>query len=200
MNKHAVDLIQHEFLISQQDRNRIIGHRSFVVWFTGLSGAGKSTLANAIETKLYHTGCMTYVLDGDNIRKRLNADLDFSEKGRKENIRRAGEVCKLMVDAGVIVLAAFIAPFHGDRDQLRDLLGEDYVEIYIRCPIDVCERRDVKGFYKKAREGRIDNFTGIVSPYEEPRNPDLTIDTDVLNIHESVDRIYEYIYPKLLLA
>lgn len=184
--------------INKEDRNRLTGNRSFVIWFTGLSGSGKSTLANLLEQKLYDKGILTYILDGDNIRFGLNKDLDFSDEGRKENIRRIGEVAKLMSDAGIVVLTAFISPFREDRITVRKLLNEnEFIEIYVKCDLSVCEERDVKGLYSKARAGEIKDFTGINSPYEEPENPELVIDTTENSSEESVEKIFQYIEPRL---
>ena len=184
--------------INKEDRNKLAGNRSFVIWFTGLSGSGKSTLANFLEQKLYENGIQTYILDGDNIRFGLNKDLDFSDDGRKENIRRIGEVAKLMTDAGIVVLTAFISPFRKDRKTVRELLDKnDFIEIYVKCDLNVCEERDVKGLYSKARAGEIKDFTGIDSPYEEPENPEFVIDTTENSIEESVDRIYTYLESRL---
>ena len=184
--------------ITKSDRNNLTGNNSFVIWFTGLSGSGKSTLANNLEKKLLSEGILTYILDGDNIRGGLNKDLDFTENGRVENIRRIGEVAKLMTDAGVVVLTAFISPFKEDRNTVRRLLNDgEFIEIYVKCDLSTCEERDVKGLYSKAREGKIKNFTGIDSPYEEPENPEITVDTSVMNINDCVETIYKYIEPKL---
>lgn len=185
---------------SKSNRNNLLGNKSFVVWFTGLSGSGKSALTNELEQKLISDGILTYILDGDNIRNGLNKDLGFSESDRKENIRRIGEVAKLMVDSGIIVLTAFISPFREDRKIVRELLEEnEFMEVYVKCPLEVCEERDVKGLYKKAREGKIKAFTGIDSPYEEPEFPEIVIETDKLSIDESVNKLYEYIKNKLSL-
>ena len=187
--------------INKEDRNKLAGNRSFVIWFTGLSGSGKSTLANFLEQKLYENGIQTYILDGDNIRFGLNKDLDFSDEGRKENIRRIGEVAKLMTDAGIVVLTAFISPFREDRKTVRQLLDKnDFIEIYVKCDLNVCEERDVKGLYSKARAGEIKDFTGIDSPYEEPENPEFVIDTTENSIEESVDRIYTYLESRLIIS
>ena len=160
-------------MISRDQREALNGHRGRVVWFTGLSGSGKSTLANALEVALHQQGLRTYVLDGDIIRQGLNKDLEFSNEDRVENIRRVAEVAKLMMDAGLIVLAAFISPFRRERAMARELIGSDsFIEVYVDTPLDICEQRDVKGLYKKAREGKIPNMTGISSPYEAPEAPD----------------------------
>lgn len=183
---------------NKEDRNKLTGNRSFVIWFTGLSGSGKSTLANFLEQKLYNKGILTYILDGDNIRTGLNKDLDFSDKGRKENIRRIGEVAKLMTDAGIVVLTAFISPFREDRKTVRELMNKiDFIEIYVKCDLSVCEERDVKGLYSKARAGEIKDFTGLDSPYEEPVNPEFVVDTTESSIEESVERIYKYLEERL---
>ena len=159
------------------------------MWFTGLSGSGKSTIAHTVEERLHQMGCRTYVFDGDNVRHGLSSDLGFSEEDRSENIRRIAEMCNLFVDAGVIALTAFISPLHKDRELVRNLLSDDFLEVYCRCPVEVCEQRDAKGLYRKARAGEIDNFTGISAPYEEPVNPDLLIDTDKESLQESVDKV-----------
>ena len=160
------------------------------MWFTGFSGAGKSTLAHAVEERLFQSGCRTYVLDGDNIRHGLCGDLGFSPGERSENIRRVGEVAKLMVDAGVIVLTAFISPFRADRERVRGLMAHgDFLEIHCQCPLDVCESRDIKGLYRKARAGEVKEFTGISSPYEVPAAPDLVVDTAGLPLDDCVERV-----------
>jgi len=187
-------IIPHVGKITRKDREKLKGHRSFILWFTGLSGSGKSTLSHSVEEALFNMGIHTYVLDGDNIRKGLNKDLGFSEEDRRENIRRIGEVAKLFLDAGIVVLTAFISPYRRDRDFVRKLVGEgNFVEIYVKCPLEVCERRDPKGLYKKAREGIIKNFTGIDAPYEEPLNPEITVETDKLTPDECVKKIINYL-------
>ncbi len=187
-------IIPHKGRINKADRQRLMGHKSVILWFTGLSGSGKSTLAHAVEEKLFSMGIHTYVLDGDNIRTGLNKDLGFSEEDRKENIRRIGEVAKLFVDAGLIVLTAFISPYRRDRDFVRNLVEEgEFIEVYVKCPLEVCEQRDVKGLYKKARQGIIKNFTGIDDPYEEPLSPEITVETDKESVEESVDKIISYL-------
>ncbi|WP_457755224.1 adenylyl-sulfate kinase, partial [Thermovibrio ammonificans] len=159
-------LVSYRGRITRADRERLKGHKSFILWFTGLSGSGKSTLSHKVEEKLYEMGVHTYVLDGDNIRQGLNKDLGFSEEDRRENIRRIGEVAKLFVDAGVAVLTAFISPYRRDREFVRNLVDKgDFIEVYVKCPLEVCEQRDPKGLYKKARAGQIKNFTGIDDPY-----------------------------------
>jgi len=174
----------------REDHNRLHGHRSLIIWFTGLSGAGKSTLANALEARLHSQNCATIVLDGDNVRHGLCGDLGFSAEDRVENIRRIGEMAKLFIDAGVIALTAFISPYASDRRRVRDLVGDDdFVEIYCRCSLETCEDRDVKGMYQKARRGEISEFTGISSPYEEPERAEIIVDTDQHSIEECVEQI-----------
>lgn len=183
------------------ERIRQNGHKPCVVWFTGLSGSGKSTLANAVEQLLVAEGIHTYVLDGDNIRHGLNSNLDFSEAGRHENIRRIGEVSKLFVDAGIVVLTAFISPFKSDRALVRSLVEEqEFVEVFVDCPIEVCEQRDVKGLYKKARAGEIKDFTGISSPFEIPEHPDITIQTAECNINEAATLIATHVLKQIKTA
>ncbi len=172
------------------DREQLNGHKSAVLWFTGLSGAGKSTLAHAVAKRLHDSGARTYVLDGDNVRHGLCGDLGFSAEDRSENIRRIGEMAKLFVDAGMIALTAFISPFRSDRDRVRDLMPNgDFLEIHCRCSVDVCETRDVKGLYKKARAGIVKDFTGISSPYEEPSSPELVVDTGELPLEDCVEMV-----------
>lgn len=191
-------IIPHDHQVNRQDRRRLHGHHSLVIWFVGLSGSGKSTLANRVEQALFARGCSTYILDGDNIRAGLNRDLDFSEAARVENIRRIGEVARLMVDAGVITLTAFITPFAADRQAVRKMLGaENYLEIYVDCPLEECEKRDVKGLYAKARRGEISNFTGISSPFEAPQDPDVTVQTARMSIDQATDKILNAIYSKI---
>lgn len=186
--------VWHKATVTRTRREALNGHRSFVLWFTGLSGAGKSSLAHAVEEQLHQSGCRTYVLDGDNVRHGLCGDLGFSEEHRHENIRRVGEVAKLAIDAGLIVLTAFISPFREDRATVRRLIPEgDFIEIYCNCPVDVCETRDTKGLYAKARAGSIANFTGISSPYEEPVSPELSIDTARLTLEESVSQVISFL-------
>jgi len=196
-NQHTV---WHEPTITRKDREALNKQRSCILWFTGLSGAGKSTLAHALEDRLHKLGKRTYVLDGDNIRKGLCNDLGFSDEDRTENIRRIGEVAKLMIDAGIIVMTAFISPFRNDRQVARDLVKDgDFIEVFCDAPLDVCEHRDVKGLYKKARAGEIPEFTGISSPYEEPLDPELMIDTARLSVDECIDSIIEYLEKKAYL-
>lgn len=180
--------------IKPSDRHCLNGHRSALVWFTGLSGSGKSTLAHALEERLFNMGIRSYVLDGDNIRSGLNNDLGLNPKDRKENIRRIAEVAKLMVDSGILVFAAFIAPYRNSRMFVRELMSDyPFYECYIRCPVDVCESRDPKGLYKKARRGEIKNMTGLTAPYEEPQNPELIVDTSQMPLDNCVDQMVEFL-------
>jgi adenylylsulfate kinase len=196
--KEKLHIVKQHYKVDRKARNEMKKHSSFLVWFTGLSGSGKSTLANAVEQKLYEQGLHTYILDGDNIRSGLNQDLDFSEASRRENIRRIGEVANLMVDAGVVTLSAFISPFKRERDLVKSLVGEDsYIEVFVDCPVEECEKRDVKGLYKKARAGEIKNFTGISSPFEKPEAPQITIPTAEVSIEEGVSKIVELVQNKL---
>ncbi len=190
MTKESSNVVWHHGTVSRADRELLNSHRSGVLWFTGLSGAGKSTIAHAVEERLYQLGARTYVLDGDNVRHGLCGDLGFSIQDRTENIRRIGEVSKLFVEAGVIVLSAFISPLRTDRKRVRDLLSPgDFIEIYCACTIGECERRDVKGLYRKARAGEITEFTGISSPYEEPEDPELLLDTARMSVEECVEAV-----------
>ena len=192
------NIIQHSYQIGINDRNRLNGHRSFLIWFTGLSGSGKSTIANALETQLFANNIKTYTLDGDNIRKGINNDLSFSPEDRSENIRRIAEVANLFIDAGVVVLGAFVSPYRKDRENIKKIVGSTYfIEIYINASLAECEKRDVKGLYKKARKGEIKNMTGIDAPYEAPINPDIEIKTEVLSIEKSVLKIIDVINKKL---
>ncbi|MCY8996444.1 adenylyl-sulfate kinase [Bacillus inaquosorum] len=187
---HNPNIIWHRAAISKSDRQSLNGHKSCALWFTGLSGSGKSVLANAVDEKLYRMGIQSYVLDGDNIRHGLNKDLGFQTGDRIENIRRIGEVAKLFVDSGQMILTAFISPFREDRDMVRALFPEgEFFEIYVKCPLHVCEQRDPKGLYKKARNGEIKHFTGIDSPYEAPLSPDFIIETDQTSISDGADLI-----------
>jgi adenylylsulfate kinase len=184
----------HQALVSRSEREARNGHRSVILWFTGLSGAGKSTLAHAVERRLYERHCSTFVFDGDNVRHGLCSDLGFSPQDREENIRRVGEMAKLFIEAGVIAITAFISPFRADRERVRALVAPgDFIEVYCRCPVEICEQRDVKGLYAKARQGLIPEFTGISSPYEVPQNPELSIDTGALSLEECVEQVLEYL-------
>jgi adenylylsulfate kinase len=187
--------------VTASQRQELFNQQPRLIWFTGLSGSGKSTLAVQLEAQLHTLGFKTYLLDGDNIRMGLNKDLTFTEEGRVENIRRIGEVSRLMVDAGLVVLSAFISPFEADRQQVKTIVGpENYIEVFVDTPLDVCEQRDVKGLYKKARAGEVKNFTGIDSPYEQPKNPDITIKTDQLSLEQSVEKLMKVVLPKISLA
>ena len=193
-------IIPHTYQVNVEARRKSNLHNSFLIFFTGLSGSGKSTICNALETKLFNEGIKTYVLDGDNIRKGINKNLSFSPEDRSENIRRIGEIANLFVDAGMVTLAAFVAPYLKDREAIRQLVGKDnYVEIFVNTPIEVCEERDVKGLYAKARKGEIKNMTGISAPYEVPENPNVEI-TYGLSIEEAVEHIYHKIQNKLKLT
>ena len=186
----AGNITRHEPLVYRHDREEMNGHGSVIVWFTGLSGAGKSTLAHELENVLHRNRVRTYVLDGDNIRQGLCQDLGFSDKDRTENIRRIGEVSKLMMETGMIVLTAFISPFQKDRSVVRQLVADaDFIEVFCNASLQVCESRDPKGLYKKARAGELSAFTGISSPYERPSSPELLMDTDTLSVDECVDRL-----------
>lgn len=186
------NIVWHHATVTKARREAQNGHRGAIIWFTGLSGAGKSTLAHAVEETLHQMGCRTFVLDGDNVRHGLCSNLGFSVEDRTENIRRVGETARLFMEAGVIVLTAFISPFRNDRGRVRSMAPHgEFIEIYCRCPIEVCETRDVKGLYKKARVGQISEFTGISSPYEAPENPELTIETSKQGIDASVRQVIE---------
>jgi len=194
LKQETKHIVWHETAVQKEERQQRNQHKSCILWFTGLSGAGKSTLANALEHRLFEQGLNSYVLDGDNVRHGLNKGLGFGEEDRKENIRRIGEVAKLFVDAGLIVCTAFISPFAEDRNRVRALVQEDeFVEIYVRCSLEACEDRDPKGLYKKARTGEISNFTGISSPYEEPLQPELVVDSDQHSIEACVDQMIAFL-------
>ncbi|MEW8625862.1 MAG: adenylyl-sulfate kinase [Candidatus Thiodiazotropha sp.] len=184
------NIVWHQATVTRERREQMNKHRAKLLWFTGLSGSGKSTLAHALEEELYQRGCRTYVFDGDNVRHGLCGDLGFSDTDRTENIRRIAEMAKLFVDAGVISLTAFISPFREDRDRARGLFPHgDFIEVYVDCPLEVCESRDVKGLYKKARAGEIKDFTGISSPYEPPSKPEITIQTAERDVADCVNEI-----------
>jgi adenylylsulfate kinase len=186
----STNVVWHNATVTRERRQQQNGHKSVILWFTGLSGAGKSSLAHAVEERLHQMGGRTYVLDGDNVRHGLCGDLGFSVEDRKENIRRIGETAKLFLEAGVIALTAFISPFRSERELARKLVPHgEFMEIYCRCPLEVCEDRDVKGLYRRARAGEITDFTGISSPYEEPTNPELVVDTGTRPIEECVDAV-----------
>lgn len=193
----STNITWHQADIVREDRERMNGHKAVVIWFTGLSGSGKSTLAHAVESALHAQGCRTYVLDGDNVRHGLNKNLGFSPEDREENIRRIGEVAKLFTDAGVIAMTAFISPYRKDRDLARALLEEGrFVEVYVKCALEVCEGRDVKGLYAKARAGKIPEFTGISAPYEEPLHPEVVVDTAAESVEESAAKVLDYLRAK----
>jgi len=182
--------------VSKVQREQLLEQHATLIWFTGLSGSGKSTLAVQLEAQLHALGYKTYLLAGANIRAGLNRDLSFTEEGRVENIRRIGEVCKLMIDAGVIVLSAFISPFKADREQVKNIVGADnFIEVFVDAPLEVCEQRDVKGLYKKARAGEVKNFTGIDSPYETPEKPDVHIPTHKLALEQSIEKLMSHLLP-----
>ncbi len=199
-NKENNNVIWHHATVTRERRETQNSHKSFVLWFTGLSGSGKSTLAHAVEEKLHETGHRTFVFDGDNVRHGLNKDLGFSQEDRKENIRRIGEMCKLFIEAGVIALTAFISPYKEDRNMIRQMVNEgDFIEIYCDCSLEICERRDVKGMYARARRGEITSFTGISAPYEVPDNPEIIPDTGHTTLEECVNKIIEYLQHNKLL-
>lgn len=190
----ATNIYWHQGAVSKKDREKLLGQKGVVLWFTGLSGSGKSTLAAAVERKLFEQSRLAYILDGDNIRYGLNKNLGFSPADRRENIRRIGEVARLFADAGVITLTAFISPYREDRKRVREMLGQgEFIEIYVRCPLAVCEERDVKGLYEKARQGAIKEFTGISAPYEEPLQPELLLDTNLEDVEACVARVLSYL-------
>ncbi len=192
------NIIPYNYQISIDDRRKLNGHNSFLLWFTGLSGSGKSTIANLVEQKLFQQGVRTYMLDGDNIRKGINKDLTFAPEDRTENIRRIAEVANLMVEAGLVTLAAFVSPYKKDRENIKSIVKDvNFIEIFVNTSVEECERRDVKGLYKKARAGEIKNMTGISAPYEAPENPDIEIKTEEESIEKSVERIVNYLTPKL---
>ncbi len=186
--------------VSKAQRETLIQQRATLIWFTGLSGSGKSTLAVQLEAQLYALGYKTYLLDGDNIRSGINKDLSFTDEGRVENIRRIGEVAKLMLDSGVIVLSSFISPFKSDRTQVKNIVGAaNYIEVFVDTPLEICEQRDVKGLYKKARAGEIKNFTGIDSPYEKPEKADVVVPTNEMSVSDSLDLLINFIKPRIIL-
>ena len=194
------NIVKHSYSVNRDSRKKLKQHQSILLWFTGLSGSGKSTIANCVEQELHKNSIHTYTLDGDNIRKGLNSDLSFSPKDRSENIRRIAETAHLMMDAGLVVLAAFVSPYRNDRDHVRNIVGNDnMVEIYINTSVEECERRDVKGLYKKARKGEIKNMTGISAPYEPPLHPDIQINTEEVTIVDATKQIINFINPKLIL-
>jgi len=192
-----LQIIPHQHAISAEDRERQNGHKGHVLWFTGLSGSGKSTVASAVEREFHQRGIRTYILDGDNVRTGLNSDLDFSAASREENIRRIAHVSALMKDAGLVVLSAFVSPYQKDRDYVREVAGDDFSEVFISTPLEVCEQRDVKGLYAKARAGEISNFTGISAPFEAPTNPELDVPTHTMSIEEAAMMVVDYIVTRI---
>ena len=193
----TLNTIYHNATVTRQRREELNDHKSVIIWFTGLSGSGKSTLAHSVEEELYKLNCRTFVLDGDNVRHGLSSNLTFSDNDRKENIRRISETAKLMMEAGVIAITAFISPFREDRDLVRRLLPQkDFIEIYCKASLEICESRDVKGLYRRARAGEIKDYTGIDSPYEAPDNPELVIDTDGDSLKESIAKVVDFLKSK----
>lgn len=195
MTQKSTNVHWHEGHVSRDERESRNGHRGAILWFTGLSGSGKSTLANAVDHRLHELGMSSYVLDGDNVRHGLNGDLGFSPEDRTENIRRIGEVAKLFADAGTLALTAFISPYREDRDRIRRTVArpDDFVEVFVSCPLEVCEQRDPKGLYRKARSGEIPEFTGISAPYEEPLSAELVVDTSEHSLEECVGRVLKHL-------
>ena len=190
----ATNIVWHQGAITREDRQQLNGHRGCTVWLTGLSGSGKSTIAVELEKRLLERGVRTYILDGDNVRHGLNKNLGFSPEDRTENIRRIGEVAKLFSDAGLVALTAFISPYRADRDQVRALMQPgDFIEVFVDCPVEVCEQRDVKGLYKKARAGEIKEFTGISAPYEAPSKPEMVLETSGQSVEKSALQILAYL-------
>jgi len=201
VNDKSDNVVWHHATVTRERRQKLNGHRSFVLWFTGLSGSGKSTLAHAVEERLHRMNCRTFVFDGDNVRHGLCSDLGFGEEDRRENIRRIGEMTKLFVEAGVIAMTAFISPFRAERQMVRGLFEPgEFIEVYCDCSLEVCEQRDVKGLYAKARAGLIPNYTGISSPYEEPESPEVRIRTDSQSLEESVDAVLNYLKERQLVG
>ena len=191
-------ITKQNYTIKRHDREQLNKHRSFLIWFTGLSGSGKSTIANFLEKRLTELKIHTYSLDGDNLRSGLNKNLTFSKEDRNENLRRTAEVSKLFIDAGVVVIAAFISPYIKTREEIKEIVGiENYIEVFVNTPLEICEQRDIKGLYKKARAGEIKNFTGISSPYEAPICPSVEIDTTKESVEDAVERILTHIKNKL---
>ncbi|WP_028783999.1 adenylyl-sulfate kinase [Thalassobacillus devorans] len=196
----STNITWHDSTVSKQDRQSMNDHKSPVIWFTGLSGSGKSTVSVALERALHERGIRSYRLDGDNVRHGLNKNLGFSPEDRTENIRRIGEVAKLMNDAGLVTMTAFISPYREDRDQVRELLGKgEFIEVFVKCSLEECEKRDPKGLYQKARSGEIKGFTGIDAPYEEPNSPEVVVETDRQNLDESVETIISYLVKQQLI-
>lgn len=199
--QQSTNTVWHNATVTRQRREALNNHKSVILWFTGLSGSGKSTLAHAVEEQLHQKGCRTYVLDGDNVRHGLCGDLGFSDNDRKENIRRIGEIAKLMLESGVITLTAFISPFAKERDLARKLVPHgEFIEIFCNSSVEVCESRDVKGLYKKARDGVIKDFTGISSPYEEPKKAELVVNTGEDELHDCAKQVIELLESRGLIA
>jgi adenylylsulfate kinase len=194
---HSTNISRQQYRISRKERSDSLQQHPLILWFTGLSGSGKSTLADLVEQGLYERHVHTMLLDGDNIRHGLNSNIDFSPDGRKENIRRIGEVSRLFLDAGIVVITAFISPYREDRDMVRKLAGEDFVEIFVDCPLEICEQRDTKGLYKKARAGEIAEFTGISAPFEIPENPDITVRTAEEDAETSARKILNMVLQRI---
>jgi len=198
MVKNKLHIHPSEYAVNHKDRMAKYGHKAYLVWLTGLSGSGKSTIASAVEKKFFDQGLKTYHLDGDNLRKGLNSDLDFSMWGRGENIRRIAEVGRLFVDSNTLTFAAFISPFQKDRQKVKEIVGpKNFIEVFVDCPIEVCEKRDVKGLYKLAREGAISEFTGISSPYETPLSPDVYLNTAEMNMEDCVETLFDYLRKRI---
>ncbi len=193
----STNISWHRALVNREMREKLLGQNGILIWFTGLSGSGKSTIASELEMRLYNMGRLTYLLDGDNVRHGLNSNLGFTKEDRIENIRRIAEVCKLFVDSGIITISTFISPFKDDRDKVRKLLGKDFVEVYVDCPLEVCESRDPKGIYKKARNGKIKDFTGVDSPYEVPDNPEIVVSTNLDTVQQCVNKILDFLSCKV---
>ena len=188
------NIVWHDHRVTKAERRELNNHKSCVVWFTGLPSSGKSTIAGEVEHQLYTRGVRTYLLGGDNVRHGLNSNLGFSPEDREENIRRIGEVAKLFVDAGMITFVAFISPYRKDRERARSILEDgEFIEVYVKCPVDICEQRDPKGQYQKAKKGEIKEFTGISAPYEEPLEPEIVLETDRLAVEESAQKIIDYL-------
>jgi len=198
--KNNNNVVWHKVLVTRQMRESLNGHKSIALWFTGLPSSGKSTIAHVLEKMLHDMGLKTYTFDGDNVRHGLCSDLGFSPEDRAENLRRIGEMIKLFLDAGIIALAAFVSPLKEDREKVKKIVGkENFVEIYCRCPVEVCKLRDTKGMYKKAETGEIKYYTGVSAPYEEPENPDIVLDTHLFSIEECIEKVFNYIQDMILI-
>lgn len=198
--KKSENVVWHEGKVKKEDRERLLGQKGVIIWFTGLSGSGKSTIAHEVEERLIQMGKLGYVLDGDNIRHGLNGDLGFSPEDREENIRRIGEVAKLFSQLGIITMTAFISPYRKDRNRVRSLVKEgEFIEVYVKCPLDELKQRDPKGMYEKALKGEIKEFTGISAPYEEPQNPEIILETEKETIEESSKKVINYLKSKKII-